>query len=486
MDLADVRPLALFDGLSDTQLGDLVARGEEVRFEAGDQLFLEGAPAEWWWVLLAGRVDLVRHIGREETLLGAMDLPGRWAGGFRAWDEHGVYLATGRGAVAGRLLRIPSPALRDWSRTWFPFGEHLIEGLFRTARNFESITRQREALVALGTIAAGLAHELNNPAAAATRAADALGAVCDSLVASLGRLAASPITAEQFVALDALRIEAAANPRVSDPFVVAESEETLSSWLSRRRVARDWVLAAPLAAAGVDVAWCERVADALGDTALEAGLEWVTSTLSANTLVGEVHESTRRISELVAAVRSYSQLDRASLQRTDVADGLESTLVMLRHRTPPGVMVVRDYGADVPAIEAITAELNQVWTNLIDNALDAVGEHGTLRVTTRSDGDGVVVEIGDSGDGMPDEVRMHVFEPFFTTKGVGKGTGLGLDISRRIVVDGHGGEIEVDREAGETVLRVRLPRRATPPAGSAAQAAPTQPDTPVLLDDRPQ
>ena len=184
------------------------------------------------------------------------------------------------------------------------------------------------------------------------------------------------------------------------------------------------------------------------------------------TLVSEVKESTRRISELVGTFKSYSQMDRASIQPTDVADGLESTLVMLSHKLRDGVKVVRDYGADVPRIEAYAGELNQVWTNLIDNAVDAMDGVGTLQVATRADGDHVVVEIGDTGQGMPPEVAARAFEAFYTTKDVGKGTGLGLDIARRIVVDRHGGEISIDSRPGATVLRVRIPVR--PPKGRAA------------------
>ena len=194
----------------------------------------------------------------------------------------------------------------------------------------------------------------------------------------------------------------------------------------------------------------------MGDAPLESALDWVASTLSTTGLLDELKESTRRISELVAAVKSYSQLDRASMQQTQIAEGVESTLVMLAHRTPEGITIVRDYGPDVPPIEALAAELNQVWTNLIANALDAMGDGGTLRVSTRMEKGAVVVEIGDTGPGMSPETMQHAFDPFFTTKGVGEGTGLGLDISRRIV-DRHGGEITIDTRPGGTVLRVRLP-----------------------------
>jgi len=351
--------------------------------------------------------------------------------------------------------------LRELSNAWFPFGGHLIEGLYGTARTIESTARQRESLVALGTLAAGLAHEINNPAAAAARAADALDGACRTLLSSLGRLAQGEISAAQFTALDTLRREVEPRPPVLDPLAVADNENALASWLVRHGVERDWMIAPPLAAAGVDLAWCERAATALPGPALEPGLEWVASTFSAAILLAEVKESTRRISALVAAVRSYSQLDRASIQQIDVTDGLESTLVMLGHKLRDGVEVVRNYGAGVPRIEAYAGELNQVWTNLIDNAVDAMDGRGRLRLSTRADGDDVVVEIGDTGPGMPPEVAARAFEAFYTTKDVGKGTGLGLDIARRIIVERHGGTISIDSRPGETVLRVRIPVRPT-------------------------
>jgi signal transduction histidine kinase len=455
---SDLRPLTLFEGLSDDQLDDLAESGEEVRIEPGVEMFREGEHADFWWVLVEGAIDLRRHVGREDIVVGRMDVPGRWAGGFRAWDEHGVYLATGRGATPGRVLRVPADVLRERSSAWFPFGVHLIKGLYATARTIESTARSRDSLVTLGTLSAGLAHEINNPAAAASRAVGSLQGAYETLLSTLGRLASADLSAEQFTEIETLRGELR-GLTATDPLVVADLEEELSAWLVDRGVERDWVIASPLAAAGADVDWCERASDLLPAAALQPGLEWVASTLSVSSLLAEVKESTRRVSELVAAVKSYSQMDRGSVQQVAVTEGLESTLVMLGHKLRDGVEVVRDYDTDLPRIEAYAGELNQVWTNLIDNAVDAMNGNGRLELNTRRDGSVVVVEIVDSGPGMSKQVAERAFEAFYTTKGVGKGTGLGLDIARRIIVERHGGTIDIDSRPGRTVLRVGLPIR---------------------------
>jgi signal transduction histidine kinase len=461
----ELRVLSLFDGLTDDQLGELIEGSTEVRVEPGAVLFCEGEHADFWWVLLDGSIDLLRHIGREDIVVRKMDVPGRWAGGFRAWDENGVYLATGRGVTDGRVLRVPAQVLRDRVSAWFPFGRHLIEGLYHTARSIESTARQRDSLVTLGTLAAGLTHEINNPAAAATRAVDALETACHTLLSSLGRLAQGEISARQFTALDALRRELEPQAAVQDPLAVADHEEALASWLSRHGIAREWTIAPPLAAAGATTAWCERVALVLERPALGPGLEWIASTLSAATLLSELKDTSRRISELVGAVKSYSQLDRASMQHINVTDGIESTLLMLGYKLRDGVTIVRDYGGDVPRIDAYPGELNQVWTNLIDNAIDAMAGAGTLQLSARAEGNEVVVEVGDTGPGMPPHVAARAFEPFYTTKDVGKGTGLGLDVARRIVEERHGGAITIDSRPGKTVLQVHLPVRPPMPRG---------------------
>jgi signal transduction histidine kinase len=459
MDIGDLRGLELFAGLSDAQLEELVADGEEVTLEPGVELFTEGEPADFWWVLLEGEIDLLRHVGREDTVVARMDVAGRWAGGIRAWDAEGAYLATGRSHTHCRLFRMSSPALHARTTAWFPFAGHLIEGLYRTARSIESTARQRSSLVTLGTLAAGLAHEINNPASAATRSVESLTGACDTLLTSLRALSEAGIDAASFTALDGLRLELGARPVDPDPLARADREQDLFDWLAGHDVPDAWTVAAPLAAAGADLDWCGRVAAVLHGSALGAGLAWVASTLDAASLLDQVKQSTRRISELVAAVRSYSQLDRASMQQVVVTEGIESTLVMLGHKLGQGVTVVREYDADVPPFDAYAGELNQVWTNLIDNAVDAMAGEGTLWLTTRRDDDCVVVEVGDSGPGMSPEVAERAFQAFFTTKDVGEGTGLGLDIARRIVVERHGGEIGVESRPDRFVLVVRLPLR---------------------------
>ena len=458
MDVEELRGIELFTGLTGDQLAELAAGGDEVPFETGDVLFTEGGHADEWWVLLSGSLDLVRRVGREDVVVARMDVPGRWAGGFRAWDDNGIYLATGRGATPGRCLRLDAPRLRELVNHWFPLAGHLIGGLHHTARSIESTVRQRDALVTLGTLAAGLAHEINNPAAAASRTVDDLGQCCDALLEALTRLARDDITAAQFSSLDDLRRQVVA-PGALDALTLSDREGEVADWLDRHGVPEPWSLAGSLVAGGIDLAWCDRAHEALGDGALGPGLDWVGATLSSKALLTELKDAVRRISDLVGAVRSYSQMDRASAQRIDVHDGVESTLTMLNHKLKGGVTVVRDYD-DLPEIEAYAGELNQVWTNLVDNAVDAMDGTGTLTVRSRPDGDGVVVEIADTGSGMPPEVVARAFEPFFTTKDVGKGTGLGLDIARRIVVERHGGVIEVDSpDGGGTTMRVRLPAK---------------------------
>ncbi|WP_210502804.1 ATP-binding protein [Nocardioides xinjiangensis] len=453
----ELRRLTLFDSLSDAQLAELVEVSTERRAEPQEDVWHEGQPADRWWVLLEGSVTLLKRVGKEESPVGKMTTPGQWAGGFGAWDPNGICFATGRAAERTRLLEVPAAELARLGSEWFAFGVHFIRGLVDTVRRVESTARQREALVALGTLAAGLAHEINNPAAAATRAVDSLATTSASSVAATARLAAHGISTDQFASLEASRRALVPLGPGADPLAAADREDELADWLVDHDVAEGWLLAPSLAASGITTAWCDEVADIVGPAAAGAAIEWVGHSLTMDALLGEVKDATGRISALVGAVRSYSQLDRAAVQLIDVTEGLESTLAMLAYKLK-SVTVERDFSSDVPRIGAIPGELNQVWTNVIDNAVDAMDGVGTLRLSTRLDDlGGVVVEIEDSGPGMPADVQARAFEPFYTTKDVGKGTGLGLDISRRIVVERHSGDIAIESRPGRTVMRVTLP-----------------------------
>lgn len=455
----DLAAASLTAGLTEAQRDDLLAVAREVPFGPGDELFVEGEPAELLWMLLEGEIQLSRRSGGEDVVVATMANPGQWAGGLQAWSGDGVagYRGTGRATSDGRALTVPSTELARLVDGWFPFGKHLLMGIYGTVRGIEAMARQRDSLVALGTMAAGLAHEINNPAAASIRAVEALRTAAGSVLTSLLLLAHRQITAEQYVALDALRLDATgAEAPEGGALVLADAEEAVGSWLDDRGVPRAWNLAATLAAAGVDRAWCERVQATVGDDALSAAVEWIAATLVATTLLDEIEETTTRISELVTAVRSYSQVDRASRQDVDVREGLDSTLTMLAHKLRD-VEVARDDAPDLPTIVGSGGELNQVWTNLIDNAIDAMGGVGTLRIATRVEDERVVVAVSDTGGGMSDDVLARVFEPFFTTKDVGKGTGLGLDISRRIIQERHGGEITFTTGPDGTTATVTLP-----------------------------
>jgi signal transduction histidine kinase len=317
-------------------------------------------------------------------------------------------------------------------------------------------------------MSAGLAHELNNPAAAALRTAGALRDALDVLGGVVGGFVESGVTREQagrLVALQREALERATDGRAVDALAAADAEEAMLEVLERHGMADGWRHAEPLAAAGLDEAWITEVAEHAGP-ALPIAVAWVSASLTARSLAADLQESTQRMSTLVRAIKDYSYMDRAALQEVDVHDGLDTTLTVLGHRLKhTDIDVVRAYGEGVPRICVYGSELNQVWTNLLVNAIDALGDRGRIEIATAPCGDrGVEVRIADDGPGIPPDVQRRIFEPFFTTKPVGMGTGLGLDTARRIVVDRHEGDLTVTSRPGETVFRVRLPRapRAAP------------------------
>jgi signal transduction histidine kinase len=459
--IEDLRSAALTSELTEEQLADFASIGEVRTFAAGDELFHEGRPADALWMLLDGTVELTQQVGHEASTVMRMSEPGQWAGGHGAWggdDENAVFLVTGRAASAGRCYVVPATELRAYVTRWLPLGRHLLDAVYQTVRRVDATARQRESIIALGTLAAGLAHEINNPASASLRAVESLRSTSTYLLQSLVGLAQHGVGAEQFLEVDRVRAELQQRPEAGGGALdVADREEVIGEWLERRGVEFGWQMAPILASRGADEAWFADLEAIVGGAALAPAVRWVTSTLGVEGLLSELTDATNRIAHLVQDVKTYSQLDRASLQCTDLPSGIESTLTMLRPKLA-GIEIVREYAPDVPDIEVYAAELNQVWTNLIDNAVDAMGGEGTLRLAVALDGDEVVVEVGDTGPGIDPAVLHRVFEPFFTTKDVGRGTGLGLDISRRIVVNRHGGTIEVESSPGATTVTVRLPR----------------------------
>jgi signal transduction histidine kinase len=346
-------------------------------------------------------------------------------------------------------------------RTWFPMAVHLLDGLFLGVRNAEATVRQREHLAQLGTLSANLAHELNNPAAAASRAA---GQLRERVAAMRHKLAAiadgtvTPAAMAKLVACQEAAVELSAKNRGVPRTAVQEAdlEDALVDRLDELGVPGGYDLAPVFVSAGLDVAWLDSVVGTVGSHPLDGGLRWLAYTLETESLMDEIEDSTTRIGTLVTAVKQYSSIDSASVQEVDVHPGLDSTVVMLGHKLQ-GVQVVREYDRSLPRVPAYPAELNQVWTNLIDNAADAMDGHGRLLLRTRRDGDELVVEVADDGPGIPEAVQPRVYEAFFTTKAAGQGSGLGLDNAQRIVRKRHHGTLTFTTGPDGTVFRVGLP-----------------------------
>jgi len=472
----ELRTLFLFEHLDDEQLGWLSEHGRLAEVPGGAPIFVEGEPAEFFYLLLEGTAALSRRVQGDDVEVSRTNQRGVYAGATQAYlGERApqTYAATWRAVTDVRLFELRAEDFAAVLQRWFPMAMHLLEGLFFGLRASEQIVAQRERLIALGAMSAGLTHELNNPAAAAGRATEALRDRVAGMRHKLALLAHGNIDPDQLEVVTKLQDDAvsrvASAPTLS-AMQTSDAEDELGDWLEDHGVAGAWELASVFVASGLDVDWAERVADAVEPSFLEPALRWMAYALESELLMNEISDATRRISSLVGAAKQYSQLDRAPHQWVDVHEGLDSTLVMLRSKIGDRIRVVKEYDRSLPAIPAYPAELNQVWTNLIDNAVAAMGGQGTLTVRTSLADDRLLVEIADTGPGVAPEIRKRIFEPFFTTKPVGEGTGLGLDISYRIVTTRHGGDLRVESEPGDTRFQVRLPLNEPPSLGAEAAA----------------
>ncbi|MEU4557056.1 ATP-binding protein [Actinoplanes sp. NPDC023936] len=500
----ELRTLFLFEKLTGDQLTWLAEHGCTMRVPAGGLVLREGDPAESFFVLLSGTIALTRRVGQDEVQTTRTEQRGVYMGATQAYlRDDGVprkYMASMRALSDSEFFMLSAEDFGWMMREWFPMAIHLLEGLTLGMRSTQAAIGERQRLAALGALSAGLMHELNNPAAAAARATAALRQRVAAMRMKLGKLAAGKVAPDRLTALLELQeevIERAAKAPVLTAMQTADLEDELGDWMQERNITGAWDVAPVFAQGGIDTACLSEIEQRLAPQAsvsqaagsqaagsqaagsqaagsqaagsqaagsqatvaelLDQAIHWIGYALETEQLMTDIEDATGRVSSLVSAAKQYSHLDRAAHQWIDVHGGLDSTLVMLSHKLGEGVRVVKEYDRTLPQIPAHPAELNQVWTNLIDNAVHAMGGQGTLTIRTYREDERVVVSVADTGPGMPPEVRKRVFEPFFTTKPVGEGTGLGLDISYRIVVNGHGGDISVDTQPGDTKFLVRLP-----------------------------
>ena len=461
VNLADVRAIDLFDDLDDAQLGEWLAATLPRTAEPGEILAEHGQPTPVF-LLFEGTLQTwlvndehVEPVGRQ--------YPPTWLGAIGALSDSTL----GVRVTAETVIRYGIVEAAEFRRLAFAHESvhrRVMQQVAPVMSRITAIEQNRERLASLGTMAAGLAHELNNPAAAAGRAAELLAEAVDVVGSTLGRFVESGIErvdAAKLLALHREAIERAAGRTALDALDAADAEDALLERLEALGVPEPWRIAEPLAVAGVDEDWLERVA-AVAGPATDAALGWVAATLTARSLAAELQEATRRMSSLVGAVKTYAYMDRGALVDVDLHEGLETTLIVLGHRLKhTSIQVVRNYDRDLPRLIVRGSELNQVWTNLLANAIDALGETGTITITTGHDEGFVHVEIADDGPGIPAELVDQIFDSFFTTKDVGDGTGLGLATARNIVVDRHDGSLTVDSRPGRTVFAVRLPRKRT-------------------------
>jgi signal transduction histidine kinase len=459
----ELRELFLFADLTDAQLEWVSGNGDVVECPAGSDVSAEGEPAECFFVLLDGTLSMVRTVGGTEVETVRTSDRGVYSGAVQFYfgDRlEQIYPATVRAVTDCRFLALPAQPFAEVFRRWYPMAVHLLEGLFVGQRNLAEVVGQRERLLALGKLTAGLTHELNNPAAAAARATAALRDRFAGMRRKLAMLSEGKLDGEVLRSLTVLQEDFVSRIGSAGELSALERsdrEEALGEWLDDHDVTQPWELAGAFVAAGLGADELERVAAAVAPSFLEPALRWLAYTVETETLLVEIADSTGRISTLVDAAKQYSQMDRTPHQPTDLHAGLDATLIMLSAKIASGVTVVKEYDRSLPKVPAYAGELNQVWTNLIHNALDAMAGEGTLTLRTGVDGGCALVEIADTGPGIPEELRRRVFEPFFTTKPVGQGTGLGLDVSWRIVVKRHGGDLRVTSTPGDTRFQVLLP-----------------------------
>jgi signal transduction histidine kinase len=448
-----LRKVAVFSDLPQDDLLWFVSKSQELRIEPGDMLMREGDPAEFTIVILQGEIRARTEHGPADGPVFTMSTGD--VSGMLPFSRLKIISVTGRAVVPTHYLTFHVSHFEEMFRRMPELVRRLVGLLADRVRNVTRQEQQHEKLAALGKLSAGLAHELNNPSAAARRSAAALR---DCLV-RLREAGRSTTIGPQDCALLAQReeqIRASLKPADSkDEFARVEREESIQSWLESRGVQDAWKLAPLIAEANFTDANLEAYAQVAG-ASLGPELTRFATLLEMERIAAELENSSARISDLIKAIKEYSYMDQAPVQEVDIERSLETTLTIMNHKLKRGITVTRDYSPGLPKVMANGGELNQVWTNLIDNAADAMNGNGKLAVRAARENDHVLIEIADNGPGIPPEIKSKIFDPFFTTKGVGEGTGLGLDIVNRIIKS-HRGMLSVTSVPGDTRFQVRLP-----------------------------
>ena len=463
-DLVDaLKTVPIFADLSVEQIDWLVAHGTDEVHDDGAMVFTPGSEADSMTAVLEGAIDVLLTIGGQQVPF--LTQRTGMVTGLLPFSRLRTYPGSGQAVGRTRIYRLHQSHFDEMLRVAPSLGPRLVALMTDRVREITRLTQQREKMMALGKLSAGLAHEINNPAAAAGRAAaslqDTLRKLPD-LTAALGK--GGTIDPGLPAALALMTAHAAEAMSAETPPAVngherSAREDALTGWLDRHGVEESWLLADTFVEAGIGVDALESVAATVRAENLLPVIAWFEALVSAQRLAADVHAAAARVSELVAAVKVYSHMDRAGVREpVRLQEGLDSTLVMLGHKLKrAGISLERVFAPDTPEIKAYPGELNQVWTNLLDNAIDAMPAGGTLRMETAREGAMAVVRVIDTGSGIPPDIQPRIFEAFFTTKSVGEGTGLGLDIVQRIVVQQHGGRIDVESRPGRTVFTVRLP-----------------------------
>jgi len=447
----------VFADLPEDQIAWFLSQTQDVNLKAGEVYVRQGDPAETMFVLLEGQFEWRGEFGGETVVIAgkAGDVTGALP-----FSRMKQFMVTGRAVSDGSILRFPASLFPDLIQKMPELAKRLVGVMADRIREATRLEQQRDRLAGLGKLSAGLAHELNNPASAAKRAAaqlrDTLKRIKDASH-ELGRRELTPTQKSEIEKLEVSFMQQDSPP--PDALTISDLEDQIDSLLRSHGQNDLWQLAAELAQRGIKPEALESLFENLDAGTARAALVRIAASVEVASLLNEIESSTSRISELVGAIKQYTFMDQAPVQNVDVVKSLETTLTILNHKLKRGVKVERDYQPVPLLVDSFGSELNQVWTNLIDNAIDAMNGKGELRVRTFRDNGCVVVEIGDNGPGISPEIRSHIFEPFFTTKGVGEGTGLGLDTVQRIVKK-HSGNIQVNSKPGDTRFQVWLPTAA--------------------------